>query len=335
MSWSLTEELAAMCAARREASGGTLFDSVNPATEEVVATLPEATADDVDTAVRSARTAFEGDWRKTGPADRQRMIAALAGLVRDNAEELATLDSVEMGMPLSRSRRLIASSAAFLDWYAAAARTIRGATIENSRPAEMISYTVREPVGVVGAITPWNTPVAMMTWKLGPVLATGSTLVHKPAEYSSLSAIHIAALCREAGVPDGVVNVITGNGQAGAALARHRGVDKVAFTGSVSTGQRIIEASASNIKRLTLELGGKSPSIIFADADLEQGAAGAALSIFGNSGQVCVAGSRVLVQRPVYDEFIQRLAELARKLVVGDPMGEQTDMGPGGVRVPA
>jgi len=312
----------------RDAASGERFESINPATEAVVATLPKAGAEDVDAAVAAAQRALEGSWRRTGPGDRQRMILKLAELISANAEELARLDSIEMGMPITRTRRLVGASIGFLEWYAAAARTIRGHTIENLRPAEMISYSVREPVGVVGAITPWNTPLPMMIWKLGPVLATGCTLVHKPAEYASLSALRVGELCLEAGIPPGVVNVITGDGTTGAVLAEHRGVHKVAFTGSIATGQAVIRASAGNIKRLTLELGGKSPNIIFADADLDQAAAGAAVSIFGNSGQVCVAGSRLLVQRKVYDEVLDRIRRIAEALVVGDPLNDATEMGP-------
>lgn len=311
-----------------DAADGSRFESVDPATETIVASLPRAGSADVDVAVGTARTVFDGEWSRVGPVDRQRMIQRLADLVMRHADELAQLDSLEMGMPLSRSRRMVSASAAFLEWYAATARTIRGHTIENSRQAEMMSYTLRQPVGVVGAITPWNTPLPMMIWKLGPVLATGSTLVHKPAEQASLSALMVARLCLEAGVPPGVVNVITGDGSTGSALARHPGVDKVAFTGSVRTGQEIVRASAENFKRLTLELGGKSPNIVFADANLDLAAAGAAVSIFGNSGQVCVAGSRLLVQRPVYADFLQRLSEIASKIVVGDPFAEATEMGP-------
>lgn len=312
----------------REAFDGARFESIDPATEAVVASLPQASSEDVDAAVAAARRAFEGPWSRVGPGERQRMLERLAELLVQHGEELAQLDSLEMGAPLSGARRFVAVSAEYLEWYAAAARTIRGQTIENSRPAEMMSYTLRQPVGVVGAITPWNSPLLMMIWKLGAVLATGSTLVHKPAEWASLSALRVARLCLDAGVPSGVVNVITGDGRTGAALASHDDVDKVAFTGSVSTGQEIIRASAGNVKRLTLELGGKSPNIVFADADLDRAVAGAAMSIFGNSGQVCTAGSRLLVHRSVYEEFLDRLKERARSIVVGDPRADTTEMGP-------
>ncbi|WP_244929208.1 aldehyde dehydrogenase family protein [Nocardioides sp. W7] len=311
-----------------DAASDATFDSVNPATEEVVARLAVAGERDVDRAVDAARAALDGPWGNTGPRERQRLLMRLAGLVLDNAEELAQLDTAEVGIPIARSRGLAMASAGLLEWYAALSRTVRGATIENNRPADLISSTLRQPIGVVGAITPWNTPLPMMMWKLGPVLATGSTLVHKPAEISSLSALRMAELCIEAGVPDGVVNVVTGNGGTGALLAEHRGVDKIAFTGSVATGQAIVRASAGNLKRLTMELGGKSPSIVFADADLDRAAASVARSIFDNSGQVCVAGSRLLVQDDVHDEFVDRVAEHARALRVGDPLADGTDMGP-------
>ena len=309
-------------------TGESSYDSINPATGARVATLIEATDESIDQAVRSARAAFEGQWAKTGPADRQRMLLRLAQLLRDDQENLARLDSAEMGMPVTRSRRLVEASAGFLEWYASAARGIRGSTIENNRPGDLISYTVREPVGVVGAITPWNTPLPMAIWKLGPAIASGCTLVLKPAQEASLSALRLAELSMEAGIPAGVFNVVPGGGAAGAALAGHLDVDKLCFTGSVQTGQAIIRASAGNVKRLSLELGGKSPNIIFDDADLESAAAAAAVSIFGNSGQVCVAGSRLLVQRGVYNEVLERVSEHAGRLVMGDPLDERTELGP-------
>ncbi|MDN3480647.1 aldehyde dehydrogenase family protein [Arthrobacter sp. APC 3897] len=312
----------------RDSSDGFRFQSINPSDGTVVATLPESTESDVDLAVSTARAALDGEWSRTGPADRQRMLLNLADLIRANRDELARLDSLEMGMPITRSRNSVDSAAAHLEWYAAMTRTISGRTIENNRPTERFSYTLREPVGVVGAITPWNVPLTMMAWKLGPVIATGSVLVHKPAEYSSLSSLRVSELCLEAGIPAGVVNVITGGRVAGAALAEHLDVDKVAFTGSVKTGQAIIRASAGNIKRLTLELGGKSPNVVFADANLEAAALAAVQSIFGNSGQICTAGSRLLVERSIQDEFVERIREITSSLVVGDPLNQSTDMGP-------
>lgn len=307
---------------------GETFTSTNPANGEVVATLARGREDDIDHAVATARAALEGPWSRVGPADRQRMLLNLAGLVDKNADELAMLDSIEMGAPLARTRRMVDASVGFLEWYASLARHIRGETIENLRPTEMLSYTLREPVGVVGAITPWNTPIPITTWKLGPVLATGCTLVHKPAADASLSALLLADLSRQAGIPAGVVNVVTGLGDAGASLAAHDDVDKIAFTGSVATGQRIIKASAGNVKRLTLELGGKSPNVVFADADLDAAAEAAARGIFGNSGQVCVAPSRLFVERSIYEEFTRHVVEVGRSLVVGDPLDATTDLGP-------
>jgi aldehyde dehydrogenase (NAD+) len=307
---------------------GATFDSFDPATGAQVGTLARGGAEDIDRAVRAARAAFEGEWGRVGPGDRQRIILRLAALVDAHADELAELDSREMGAPLARVRRMVGASVDFLEWYASLARQVRGETSENLRPHSFFSFTIKQPVGVVGAITPWNTPIPITTWKLGPVLATGCTLVHKPAEMASLSAVMLGRLCLEAGVPPGVINVVTGFGDAGGALAAHTDVDKVSFTGSIATGQEIIRASAHNAKRLTLELGGKSPNIVFADADLEAAAGSAARGIFSNSGQVCVAPSRLLVERRALDEVTELVAEHARALVVGDPRDPGTDLGP-------
>jgi aldehyde dehydrogenase (NAD+) len=214
-----------------------------------------------------------------------------------------------------------------LRWFSAQARTISGRTVANSIPG-MLTYTVKEPVGVVGAITPFNGPVITSSWKLGGALASGCTVVQKPAEQSSLAPLRFAELCLEAGIPEGVVNVVTGLGDAGAALAAHDDVDLVSFTGSVETGRRIVEASAGNLKRLILELGGKSPDVVFADADLDAAVPAAAMAVFSNSGQICIAGSRLFVQRPVYDEFVERVASFAAGLRLGDPLDPETQMGP-------
>lgn len=310
------------------AAEGETFDSFDPATGAHVGTLARGGPEDIDRAVRAARTAFDGEWSRIGPGDRQRIILRFAALVDAHADELAELDSMEMGAPLARVRRMVGASVDFLEWYASLARQVRGETSENLRPQSFFSFTIKQPVGVVGAITPWNTPIPITIWKLGPVFATGCTLVHKPAEIASLSAVMLGRLCLEAGVPPGVVNVVTGLGDAGAALAAHTDVDKVSFTGSVATGQDIIRASANNVKRLTLELGGKSPNIVFADADLRTAAGAAVRGIFSNSGQVCVAPSRLLVERRALDEVTELVAEHARALVVGDPRDPATDLGP-------
>jgi aldehyde dehydrogenase (NAD+) len=233
-----------------------------------------------------------------------------------------------VGAPLARSRNNVRRSVEVWRWYASMAVAIRGETIPNSYAGELFSYTVREPVGVVGAIIAWNGTLMFMPWKVGPALATGCTVVVKPATEAALIPLFIAELCLEAGIPPGVVNVVTGPGSAGAALAEHMDVDKITFTGSTEIGRRIIEASAGNIKRVTLELGGKSPDIVFADADLDVAAKGAAMAVFNNTGQICHAGSRLFVQRPIYDDFVGEVAKVAKQLRVGNGLDPQTDIGP-------
>ncbi|MFD0746410.1 aldehyde dehydrogenase family protein [Phytohabitans flavus] len=312
----------------RPAASGDTFASINPTTGEQAGQVARAGAEDVDTAVAAARAAFEGTWRDASPLARQKVLQRLAGLIEENAEELALLDTVDVGVPIARSRGNVLGAANAMLAYAAGARTVRGSTIENSVSRDMFSYTLKEPVGVVGAIIPWNNPVNTMIGKIGPALAAGCTVVLKPAEQSPLSAVRVAELCVEAGIPDGVVNVLTGFGDAGAALSAHPGVDKISFTGSVETGQAIIRASAGNMKRLTLELGGKSPDIVFADADLDAAVAGAAMGAYLLSGQFCAAGTRLFVERKVYDEFLARVVEYGRALEVGDPTDESTVLGP-------
>jgi aldehyde dehydrogenase (NAD+) len=311
-----------------DAADGAALSSINPATGQVITEFAAASAVDVDRAVAAARAAFEGPWSTWKPFDRQRALIRLADLVERHYDELTLLDTLEMGIPWSRwrpSRRAVA----MLHWYAAQAVTITGSTHPNSLPGEFLSWTRKEPVGVVGAITPWNGPISAAIWKIGPVLATGCTVVIKPAEESPLSTLRLGQLCLEAGIPPGVVNVITGTGlDAGAALAAHPGVDKIAFTGSFETGQHIVRASAGNMKRLTLELGGKSPNIVFADADLEAAIAGSATAIFANSGQVCTAGSRLFVERSVYDQVSEGVAAIGAKLRVGNGLDPDTEMGP-------
>ncbi len=312
-----------------EALSGRTFDTINPATGAHLTTVALAGKADVDRAVAAAREAFDrGPWRNFGPDGRQQAILRLAALVEEHAEEIATLDVLDVGRTVAAARYLLADACELLRWYAAAARSVRGTTIENSRPGALFSYTASEPVGVVGAITPWNAPLTMALWKIGPVLATGCTVVHKPAEQSPLSALRLAELCLEAGIPPGVVNVVTGDAEAGAALSAHLDVDKITFTGSVETGRKIVEASAGNMKRLTMELGGKSPNIVFADADLDAAVPGAAMACFAGSGQICAAGSRLFVERSIHDEFIERVAAFAEGLRVGDPLDANTQLGP-------
>ncbi|MGJ7509576.1 aldehyde dehydrogenase family protein [Variovorax sp. GT1P44] len=307
---------------------GRTFKTLNPSTGEVLAEVAEGDEQDVALAVAAARRAFAGPWSKFKPFDRQQVMLRLADLVEQHYDELAMLDTLDMGGPISRTTLGRRRAVGLLRFYAGLATSTHGETIENSAPGEVFSYTLKEPVGVVGAINPWNGPIGLAIWKLCPVLASGCTIVLKPAEQAPLSPLRLAELCAEAGIPPGVVNVVTGLGAAGAALAAHPGVDKIAFTGSTEVGQKIIRASAGNIKRVSLELGGKSPNIVFADADLDAAVPGAAMAVFGNSGQICSAGTRLFVERKVHDEFVHKLAEFARTLRVGNPLDADTQLGP-------
>ena len=313
-----------------EAASGLTFPSINPSTGATIAHLAQGGAQDADKAVAAARRAFEGPWSKVTPAERQWMIWRFADLLEENYEELRLLEVLDMGSPIGRSPEAGATRAVeVLRYYAGWATKIQGETIPNSVPGSVFSYTLREPVGVVAAIVPWNGPLSNALWKIAPVLATGCTMVLKPAEQASLTAIRLGELICESEIPDGVVNIVTGFGETvGAALASHHNVDKVAFTGSTATGQHIVRAAAGNLKRVSLELGGKSPDIVFADADLDKAVPGAAMAVFGNSGQVCCAGTRLFVQRPVYDEFLDRMSQFATALRVGDSLDPQTQIGP-------
>jgi aldehyde dehydrogenase (NAD+) len=310
-------------------SSGGVIDSINPSTGEVVAQIAEGDATDVDRAVAAARRAFEGPWRSVTPAARQAYLWALADAIAAKYSELRRLASIDMGVPIGPDPALGAEkSADLLRYFAGWATKIHGHTLPNSVPS-MVTYTRREPVGVVAAITPWNSPINQVLWKLGPVLATGCTMVIKPAEQASLVTLRIGELIAELNLPDGVVNIVTGYGPTvGSALAEHPGVDKVAFTGSTAVGQSIVRSAAGNLKRLTLELGGKSPDIIFADADFAQAAPAAAMGVFSNSGQSCSAGSRIFVERPIYDDFLAAAADVAASLKVGNSLDPQTQIGP-------
>jgi aldehyde dehydrogenase (NAD+) len=311
-----------------DAVAGRTFETRNPANGALLAHLAEGGAEDIDLAVAAARRAFEGPWRKSLPAERQRILLKLADLMDAHWDELALLDTFDMGAPLRHTRNSRDLLIGLIRYYAGQSLSLNGETLSPSVP-DMVAYTTREPVGVVGGIIPWNGPVWGCVWKIGPVLATGCTLVLKPAEEASLTPLRFAELVLEAGTPPGVVNVVTGAGPvAGAALASHLGVDKVSFTGSDVTGRKIVQASAGNLKRLTLELGGKSPNILFADCNLEVAAAAAAMAVFANSGQICSAGTRTFVQRPIYDRVVDEMAKIAGALVVGDGLKETTDLGP-------
>lgn len=311
-----------------EALSGKTFESFNPSTGEAIDPLAWGGPADIDRAVVAARRAFEGPWSRFKPAERQRVLLKLADLVEANGEELALLDAIDMGAPITNARWLVGLIADTFRFCAGQAVAIAGETLSNSLPGRIFSCTVKEPVGVVGGIIPWNGPMFNATWKIAPALATGCTLVLKCAEQAALSPLRLGELCLEAGVPPGVVNCVTGFGDAGAALSAHRDVDKVAFTGSTATGQKIVEASAGNLKRLTMELGGKSPNIVFADADLDAAVTGAAMAVFQNSGQVCSAGTRLFVERTIYDEFVARVADFAGTLRVGHSLDPETQLGP-------
>lgn len=311
------------------AASGRTFETLNPSTGEVLANVAEGGQEDIERAVVAARRAFNGPWSRFKPAERQNLLLKLAELVDQHFDALATLDSLDMGAPLSRTRAGRERVQNLLRFYAGRATGIQGATIAVSSPGEYAAFTLKEPVGVVGAIIPWNNPIASTCGKIGAALATGCTLVLKPAEESPLTALYLGQLCMEAGVPPGVVNVVPGDGEvAGHALASHMDVDKLAFTGSHFTGQKIVQASIGNLKRLSLELGGKSPDIVFADADLDAAVPGAAMAVFTNSGQICAAGTRLFVQDKIYDEFCERVAQFSKTLKVGNSMEPGTQIGP-------
>lgn len=317
-----------------EAASGKTFATHNPATGEVLAQIAEGDAPDIDRAVQAARRAFEsGPWPKMTPSERGKLIWKLADLIDANLEELARLETLDNGKPLAVARVADVPLAADLFRYMAGwATKIEGTTIPISVPyapgAKYLAYTLREPVGVVGQIIPWNFPLLMVAWKLGPALATGCTVVLKPAEQTPLSALRLGELIQEAGFPDGVVNIVTGFGEAGAALAAHPDVDKVAFTGSTEVGKLIVQAASGNLKKVSLELGGKSPNVVMADADLEAAAQGAASAIFFNHGQCCCAGSRLYVEQSAFDEVVERIADQAKKIKIGPGMDPTTEMGP-------
>ena len=312
------------------AQSGETVSTPNPCTGERLAELQSGDQRDVDLAVAAARRAFEGPWRRTKPSERQQLLIRLAELVDRHFDDLNLLDSLDMGAPLGRAPQMFRRRALSRILYAVSSvLQVKGETIQNDLPGEILSYTIKEPVGVVGAIIPWNGPLGMALWKIAPAVAAGCTVVIKPAGEASLSTLRLGELICEAGFPAGVVNIVTGYGHlAGAALVAHPGVDKVAFTGSTETGQAIIRASAGNLKRLTLELGGKSPNIVFADADLEQAIPAAAMAGFANSGQACIAGSRLYVHRSIFEEFTQGVAAVGKSLTVGDSLDPDTRIGP-------
>jgi aldehyde dehydrogenase (NAD+) len=309
-----------------DAASGETFESVDPFTGRPWAVVPRASAADVDAAVTAARRAFE-TWRRTTGVERARLMRRLAELIAANAERIAVVETTDNGKLIREMEGQLRGLADYYHWYAGAADKIHGQTLPSDR-ANFFIYTLREPVGVVGAITPWNSPVLLMSWKLAPALAAGCTFVVKPAEQAPASTLEFAELMAQAGFPDGVFNVVTGFGDAGASLVAHPGVDKVAFTGSTAVGKLVMKGAADHLARVSLELGGKSPHIVFADADLEAAANGVVAGIFAATGQTCMAGSRLFVQEGAYDELLSRLADRARAIRLGDPLEAATEMGP-------
>ena len=311
------------------ASNGKTFPTINPATEEVIAEVAEGTAEDIDTAVRAAREAFEqGPWPRMRARDRGRLLFRLADLIQQEGPELAALETLDNGKPIRDARSIdLPAVVDTFRYYAGFADKLCGQTIPI--PGDFFTYTRREPVGVAGQIIPWNFPMLMVAWKWAPALAAGCTLVLKPAEQTPLTALRLAHLAQEAGFPDGVINVVPGDGpHTGAALVKHPGVDKIAFTGEYKTAQKIMADAAPTLKRLTFELGGKSPNIVFADADLDAAVAGSHFALYFNHGQCCCAGSRLFVEDKVYDRVVEKIADRNREYRVGNPFDPQTEQGP-------
>jgi phenylacetaldehyde dehydrogenase len=316
-----------------DAASGKTFPTYNPATGDVLAHVAEGDKEDINRAVAAARAAFDtGPWRKLSPSERGRMIWKLADLVEKHAEEFAQLESLDNGKPLTIARVAdVPLTADMFRYMAGWTNKIEGNTIPLSAQGsgKFLAYTMREPVGVVGQIIPWNFPLLMAAWKLAPALATGCCVVLKPAEQTPLTALLLGELIQEAGIPDGVVNVVPGYGEtAGAALAAHPKVDKIAFTGSTEVGKLIVQAAAGNLKKVSLELGGKSPNLVFDDADIEATIPGAAMAIFFNHGQCCCAGSRLYVENKQFDKVVEGVSQIASKIRVGPGLDPSTDMGP-------
>jgi len=317
------------------AVSGKTFPTYNPATGEVLAQVAEGDKQDVDIAVKAARKAFEsGPWSRMSSTQRGKLIWKLGDLLEANVEQFAMLETLDNGKPLAVARAADVPLAADLFRYMAGwANKLEGTTVPLSVPytpkAKYLAYTLREPVGVIAQIIPWNFPLLMAAWKLGPALAAGNTVILKPAEQTPLTALLLGELIMEAGFPEGVVNIVPGYGEtAGAALAAHDGVDKVAFTGSTEVGKLIVHAATGNLKKVSLELGGKSPNVVFKDADLDTAIAGSASAIFFNHGQCCCAGSRLFVERPAFDQVVEGVAAQAKKIKVGSGLDPETSMGP-------
>jgi acyl-CoA reductase-like NAD-dependent aldehyde dehydrogenase len=311
----------------RDAAGGATIEVVNPATEEVIASVASAASDDVDLAVAAARSALEGPWGKLAARDRGRLLWKLGEALFARVDEIARLETLHNGKPIFESRHIeIPAAAECLQYYAGWADKMHGETIPVR--GSFLAYTLREPVGVVAAIVPWNFPLLLAMWKVAPALACGNTVLIKPASQTPLTALALAELARDVGIPPGVVNVVTGPGASvGRLIVAHPGIDKIAFTGDTSTGKEIMRGSADTLKRITLELGGKSANIVFPDADLDAAVRGATTGIFYGKGEVCAAGSRLLVDRAIKDEFLEKVTARAKRLMPGDPLDPRTRLG--------
>lgn len=308
-------------------TAGRTYESINPYTGAPWARIADASPADVDHAVAAARDAFHA-WGKTTPTYRGKILRRLGELIERDADRLARIETQDNGKLLRETSGQVRNLPDWYDYYAGLADKLEGSVIPVDKPNFLV-YTRHEPVGIVGAITPWNSPLLLLTWKLAPALAAGCTVVVKPSDHTPASTIELVKLCTEAGVPDGVVNVVTGQGPAtGEALSKHPGVDKLAFTGSTATGRAVAHAAADTLARTTLELGGKSAQIVFADADLEAAANGIIAGVFAAAGQTCMAGSRLIVHESVQEPLVERIIERARRIVLGDPMAPETEMGP-------
>ncbi|TDL90271.1 aldehyde dehydrogenase family protein [Vibrio vulnificus] len=308
---------------------GRTFESLNPATDEVNAVVAEAGPEDVDLAVKAARRAFEsGPWAEMAPGDRGRLLNKVAQALLEKADMLAEVESQDNGLPINETK-FIAMPAMIdvLEFYAGLTNKVQGSTLAS--PHNRFNYTLKEPIGVIGAIVPWNFPLMLTMWKLAPALAAGNTIVIKPAEQTPVSILELVKIFQEVGIPDGVINVIPGYGKiAGDALSSHPDVDKIAFTGSTNTGRLIMQAASKNLKPISLELGGKSPNIVFDDASIENAVNGSMFGIFFAQGQVCASGTRLFVQESIYDRFMESFVKKARSIRVGNPLDDTTQMGP-------
>jgi acyl-CoA reductase-like NAD-dependent aldehyde dehydrogenase len=311
----------------RDAAGGKTIDVVNPATEQVIAAVASADRADVDAAVAAARTALDGPWGKMSARERGRLVWKIGETLLERADEIAKLETLHNGKPIFESRHIeIPAAAECFQYYAGWADKIHGETVPVK--GNYLTYTLREPVGVIAAIVPWNFPLLLTSWKVAPALACGNTVIVKPASQTPLTALALAEIAREVGLPPGVLNVVTGPGASvGQMIVEHPGIDKIAFTGDTSTGKGIMRGSAETLKKITLELGGKSPNIVFADADLDAAVRGATTGIFYGKGEVCAAGSRLLVDKSIQDEFVDKVAARAKKMVPGDPLDPKTRLG--------